>query len=147
MIPKFRAWDKKRKTMYEVCNLILNQYPKQKVPQVWANLWAFDVIKQKAFLLHAEDIELMQFTGLYDSHDKPIFEGDVVKSEWQHDGVDCHDWDAVAPVAYDEGMACFIMKKIGEDEIFLPFHDFDRNELYSLEVIGNIYEAIPAISR
>lgn len=122
MIPRFRAWDKLDKEIYEVEDIS------------WFN-GEFDFIGDGiTFKRDADDVELMQSTGLKDKNGKEIFEGDIIAIE-----VD----DTEAPI----NAKVFQNRKIG----ILMFHVFENNEdvpmVELLEensvpfaVIGNIYE-------
>ena len=67
MIPKFRAWDKKLKKMFEVSFIDLD------TKLIGLN------IDLEIIIFDFEDIILMQSTGLVDKNDKEVFVGDIIK--------------------------------------------------------------------
>lgn len=122
MIPNFRAWDKENKKMIDVD--ILN----------WNNGEVDFIGDGITFILKANDIELMQSTGLTDKNGKEIFEGDIIAINLE--GIE-------TPIT----AKVFQNRKIG----ILMFHAFEDNEdvpmVELLEgnpvefaIIGNIWE-------
>lgn len=74
---------------------------------------------------------LMQYTGFKDKADKEIYEGDIVKFIYRWgESFTCNDV-LIGQVRFDEMTGCYIF---GTAE--LSFLD----DIYDLEVIGNIYE-------
>lgn len=123
MIPKYRAWDKTYKKMYEV-------------DEIHWYCGDFDFIGDGiTFQRLSEEAELMQSTGLKDKNGKEIFEGDILK-------VANNDSSWFEVVKYDHDKAIFISKEVNlKYEVpETPLYDLFSPYLFKVEVIGNIWE-------
>lgn len=124
MIPKFRAWDKKR-GMMKVFGLLQNCSI--------AQLYNDDYSSYMAFV---DEIKLMQSTGLNDKNGVEIFEGDVVLVSMDNsfDHLD-NKKTVVKKSEFHSGLIC---KSLASG---MEYRVFKRNKAwYEYEVIGNIYE-------
>ena len=125
MIPKFRAWDKRKLKMFEVSYIDFD------TKLIGLN------IDLEIIIFDFEDIILMQSTGLVDKNGKEVFVGDIVKryrnplfkAEWEYQ---------IETVVKRE--ACLLLeKKFGKNSATMSFGSpFTKSDL--LEVIGNVYE-------
>lgn len=121
MKPKFRAWTEEGKAMY------YGVYPfKDDTLLLSYGEIAFDEVP-------ASDFILMQSTGLLDKNGKEIFEGDVVKYK-----AGCNTY--AEEVAYDKNFGGFGVRDADANTIFTFGELAEDVGLYSLEVIGNIYQ-------
>lgn len=117
MIPKFRAWDKIDKEMCLVGEINFNRGEFESIG---------DGI---TFLRGADEVELMQLTGLKDKNGKEIFEGDILDYKGRK-----------VLVSWHGSYASFIYRFVDELQkreaewhpLFIAYFHF--------EVIGNIYE-------
>ena len=116
MIPKFRAWDKLNNEMYVV-------------EQINFNRGEFESIGYGiTFLRGADEIELMQSTGLHDKNGKEVFVGDIIKCTrgCPHEVYLEKEYGGT----YIGGMPAIYLKGIREG------YSWTEHE----EILGNIYE-------
>ena len=123
MTPKFRAWDKELKAMFEVKSLVFT-----------LNL-ATIASKNDLFPSRTcsfDDIFLMQSTGLFDENGQEIWEGDVVEFE---------DADDIENVYINQGVIEWCQGGlVVTNRTSVTMEDLlDGNNL-EVTVIGNIYE-------
>ena len=123
---KFRAYDKKEKKWllgYDVGNLGgFSLFGECMLMDEWSailNEYLFDRNGHTA-----EDLVVMQFTGLLDKNGKEIYEGDIVKAQF--------DSEPNGEVKWYQEYCCF-----GID----GFMQITELQAKNFEVIGNIYES------
>ena len=91
--------------------------------------------RRETYNQSAENVEVMQFTGLKDRNGKEIYEGDIVSyKSSKHDGEDYVTFNGV--IEWWSGQTHVGWRyRSGKHT-----HVLKRGQLYSTEVIGNIYE-------
>ena len=128
---KFRAWDNREglNKMYWGVSFIPygegwhGGNPEYKYYQVYHGNGGF-------FFTNMGDIVLMQFTGLYDKNNQPIYEGDIVIVENSDNG----DNDVTTICKWDNG--CFVLEDLaGGHWTRQLFHQPHR-----LSIAGNQYQ-------
>lgn len=125
MIPRFRAWDKIHKTMYEADDIVSINFGKS---EICVKTLFFEQVNRYNF----DDIVLMQSTGLTDKNGKEIFEGDILSIETDEENVKVE-------VSWDSKHALFIFesKKYNEK---IPLDELFEDNSYPFKIIGNIWE-------
>lgn len=121
MIPKFRAWHKELKMMYEVLAIdFFNKAVTVKFDKEHYRIYSFD------------DIILMQSTGMVDKNGVEIFEVDIVK-------VDGRKTEVVkfGKIIHEEDFGGFAIYQGFSLMLGGGYPEAVMNEI---EVIGNIYE-------
>lgn len=119
MIPRYRAWNKSTKVMYDDGDIVSIDIEKS---QIYVKTPFFEQLSCYNF----RDIDLMQSTGFTDNDGKDIFRGDIVTSRG---GL----FKGVVSLRQDLGV--YVIKLIG-------YKDFVRLSTVasSVVIIGNIYE-------
>lgn len=129
MIPRFRAWDKRKNVMRDVAVLHFTKNGKTNFIEYWIN-----PTELKSY--HVRNIDLMQSTGLIDRNGVEIFDGDVVQAEQY--------LTTTIPVRING-----IIKYSNRYTMFYLDNGSERHDLYmqslggsiyNFEIIGNIYE-------
>ena len=118
MIPRFRAWLKKEQKMDNYIDHIS-----------WLEDELYCIGDGITYMVSAEDLVLMQSTGLVDKNGKEIFEGDILDYKGRK-----------ALVRWHGSYASFIYRFVDE----LQNRNTEWKPLYlaymKCEIIGNIYE-------
>jgi hypothetical protein len=119
MIPRYRAWDKIHKTMYEVDDIMSIDFGKSEIS---VKTLFFERTNYYKF----DDIVLMQSTGMRDKNDREIFEGDIIDST---------DGFLTGVIEFRVSLGMFISDLV-------EYNNFERlcNVASSRRIIGNIWE-------
>ena len=119
MIPRYRAWDKIHKTMYEADDIVYINFEENQI-------CVKTLFIERASRYDFDDVVLMQSTGFRDKNGKEIFEGDIVYSE---DGI------LSGIVGFRPDLGMFV-------STLIKYNNFERlcNVASSRKIIGNTWE-------
>lgn len=126
MMPRYRAWDKIRKTMYEVDDIMYINFEEN---QICVKTLFFERASRYDF----DDVVLMQSTGFRDKNGKEIFEGDILKVTIPFN---C-SWLEV--VFFNNDKAMFVSKEVKRKVEETPLYDLFNTDIFEVEIIGNIH--------
>ena len=114
---KFRAWIKEENVMIDVPILNFRDKTIKTLYTQPCDKWEYQF----------EEIELMQFTGLYDKNKVPIYEGDIVR----------YFENECAYIYWNKDRMAWGIEPIDKEVYFdSPYLSDNTN----IEVIGNIYD-------
>ena len=111
-MPKFKIFIKKERKIKEVSQI---------------NYATETVVTTDGYCYGFKDIELLQFTGLYDKNKKEIYQGDIIKilgGEYEQGFYEWNETVEIKDFIYDSFNLMMTITQIGEEAI---------------EIIGNFY--------
>ena len=128
MVPKYRAWDKIAKKMYQLEGIDLTE------SVGYGYITAWDRYGQIYSSIDKDSSVLMQWTGLKDKNGKEIYEGDIIQDRQQW-------WRG--EVFWRQELPGFYLRKVADDRYtgnmeWIDLMSGGNVEIYN--VIGNIYE-------
>lgn len=133
---KFRAWTGK-KMMYQE-KQYLASFIRRAVTAIMIDHDIEDYRDHESYLPNGGVIDeyLMQFTGIEDNHNAPIYEGDIVRFKNEREYV-----VGVVQFGKHNGAFCFY---VPQDNLRIPMLNFMSTlslaATYDFEIIGNIHE-------
>lgn len=132
MTPRFRAWNKATKEMYEADDIIAINFEDKSicVQTIYFEQGLPD--SRDLDYYDFDDIVLMQSTGFTDKNGKEIFEGDILKV------TNLSSWLEV--VSFNKDKAMFVSKETNRKVEETPLYDLFNTDIFEVEIIGNIYE-------
>ena len=127
MIPRFRAWDKDFKTMYEADDIMYIDFEEK---QICVKTLFFERASRYDF----NDIVLMQSTGLKDKNGKEIFEGDIIAINLE--GLET----PITAKVFQNRKIGILMFHAFEDNEDVPMVELLEGDSVEFAIIGNIWE-------
>lgn len=146
---KFRAWDNGNMIMHydfqyiksgdEGNDWIIFQSDKQKLKFDDENKYNVNVYPNPYF---SQQLDIMQCTGMKDTNDRLVYEGDIVKVKVEYENVwECDEYGGkiithiyMGKIIFEECAFKIDVTDTTRHPLSLSYHNND------LEVIGNIYE-------